>query len=248
MAAQERAAAQVLNLTLIVDDLEVFKGPSPIPPLDFTEFLGCFERFLARRLSFAVVSRFDLAEVRYLLPVIKLRFSEEMMRDIERAGDSQPARPMLAPPAEPSAVPGKVPALPACSVPVQAPAVAAPVAPAPMPSASGSTLATLSAIWKDLLGHEELPLDQSFFSVGGTSLTVLRLVQLVRKQLGVKFEVADVYAHATLSEMADHLQALVQPPAAAADPLDDLLGRLERGDVSLDSAASAIRKQVGTAP
>lgn len=235
--------AQVLNLTLIVDDLEVFKGPSPIPPLDFSEFLGCFERFLARRLSFAVVARFDLAEVRYLLPVIKLRFSEEMMRDIERAGGPQQARPMLAPPPEHPAVPVKAPVLPATAL-VQAPAVAPPVPPAPV--ASGSTLATLSAIWKDLLGHEELPLEQSFFSVGGTSLTVLRLVQMVRKQLGVKFEVADVYAHSTLAEMADHLQSLVRPPAAAADPLDDLLGRLERGDVSIDSAATAIRKQVGT--
>jgi len=55
-----------------------------------------------------------------------------------------------------------------------------------------ATESTLAEMWRDLLGREAQPND-SFFDLGGTSLTAIKLLQRVEKQFG-----ADVLSPDTL--------------------------------------------------
>ena len=61
--------------------------------------------------------------------------------------------------------------------------------------------------WTDLLGPLPLTEDSDFFALGGASLAAAQLVSALRERYP-KVSVADIYEHATLSAMSDHLASL----------------------------------------
>ncbi len=80
--------------------------------------------------------------------------------------------------------------------------------PAPAPSLAAKTedLAEVSAelthLWKKALEVEEVDPDESFFNLGGTSLRALPLQASLRERFGVDLEMADLFAHSTLRDLA----------------------------------------------
>ncbi|MYW67356.1 LLM class flavin-dependent oxidoreductase [Streptomyces sp. SID8379] len=63
----------------------------------------------------------------------------------------------------------------------------------------------LRAIWRSVLGVEELPEDANFFDLGGNSIAAIRLVNRVREVLHADVALADFFADATLGAMAAQL-------------------------------------------
>jgi amino acid adenylation domain-containing protein len=63
----------------------------------------------------------------------------------------------------------------------------------------------IAGIWKELLGKERISIRDSFFELGGDSITVLRMVSEVRKRLNLKIPVAFVYSNNTIENIAAYI-------------------------------------------
>ncbi|ANI40789.1 non-ribosomal peptide synthetase [Mycolicibacterium vaccae] len=66
----------------------------------------------------------------------------------------------------------------------------------------------LAQVFADLLGHERVGADDSFFDLGGHSLLATRLVAELRTRFGVDVDVRDVFENATVARLGAHLDAL----------------------------------------
>lgn len=89
----------------------------------------------------------------------------------------------------------------------------------------------LCAIFTWLVGRDEIDVDDSFFDVGGHSLSVVRLVARVRAEFGVDVSVRQVFSSPTVAALAEIIDLAVirlrRPLAAlrpAITPIDDDLG------------------------
>jgi polyketide synthase PksL/surfactin family lipopeptide synthetase A len=156
--------ANVLNFTLIRDGISEVVGESAIPAIESTEFLGAFDTAMRGDLGFSLVARFDPDQVRFLLPVIKIRFSDEMLQLL----GISPVR-----------------------MPDQAEAVA-----------RADVDVVMREAWNEVLGYPNPLPDHNFFDWGGTSLSILKLVRIVRERTAVPFDVTDVYESPTIGGMS----------------------------------------------
>ena len=92
----------------------------------------------------------------------------------------------------------------------------------------------LARIWHELLGADDLGLDDDFFALGGHSLNSVQLVSRIQRDLGLVLTLTDVFDHPTLGALAAHLQAaehralppIPRQPLAADYPLSDAQRRL----------------------
>jgi amino acid adenylation domain-containing protein len=63
----------------------------------------------------------------------------------------------------------------------------------------------LASIWQQLLQVERVGIDDNFFELGGHSLLVMRLVTIVRKEMGMELSIKQVFQHATIATLATQL-------------------------------------------
>jgi len=63
----------------------------------------------------------------------------------------------------------------------------------------------LACIWKDVLGVGEVGLEDNFFSLGGNSLTVIKL-EVEMERCGMNISASDVFENQTLEELAGFVQ------------------------------------------
>ncbi|TDB42120.1 amino acid adenylation domain-containing protein, partial [Photorhabdus luminescens] len=78
----------------------------------------------------------------------------------------------------------------------------------------GEIETTLAAIWREILGIEQIGRHDSFFALGGHSLLAVRMIESLRK-LGLTLAVRDLFQSPVLSELAKTLgqhQVVVVPP------------------------------------
>jgi thioesterase domain-containing protein/acyl carrier protein len=80
--------------------------------------------------------------------------------------------------------------------------------------ASEGLEATLASWWKDLLGVEQVGLDDDFFGLGGHSLVGVRLFAKVKKTYQVDFELAVLFEARTVRRLADAIRKAQQSEAA----------------------------------
>ncbi|GHF94804.1 MULTISPECIES: non-ribosomal peptide synthetase [Amycolatopsis] len=64
----------------------------------------------------------------------------------------------------------------------------------------------LGRIWSELLTLEEVGVHESFFALGGDSITALRLVSRVRRAFGVEVSPRDLFDAPTIGELAETVQ------------------------------------------
>ena len=64
----------------------------------------------------------------------------------------------------------------------------------------------LSGVWANVLGLETLGVEDSFFDLGGHSLTAIRLMLEIRRQLGFDIPIATLFEAPTVSKMASKLR------------------------------------------
>lgn len=64
---------------------------------------------------------------------------------------------------------------------------------------------SIAAVWQDVLGVKNLDMNVSFFELGGHSLLAMRLVGRMRKELGVKVSLKELFEDPTLSGLSTFL-------------------------------------------
>ncbi len=62
----------------------------------------------------------------------------------------------------------------------------------------------IAAIWGELLGLDEVGLDETFFELGGHSLLVVQVQQQLSELIGREVTVAELFSHATVNQLANH--------------------------------------------
>jgi len=79
----------------------------------------------------------------------------------------------------------------------------------------------LSEIWRDVLGIDAFSREDSFFSIGGSSLQMIRLIDMIEAAWGVAIDPSSVYIHPTLRSMSRLLDEQLpdQPTSAVTDPI-----------------------------
>ncbi|WP_127956884.1 non-ribosomal peptide synthetase [Serratia microhaemolytica] len=70
----------------------------------------------------------------------------------------------------------------------------------------GQLECTLAAIWCELLGVEQVSRHDNFFALGGHSLLVVKLCDLINRRLGKTVPVSQVFSSSTLTALAAALQ------------------------------------------
>ncbi|XUM21533.1 amino acid adenylation domain-containing protein [Bradyrhizobium oligotrophicum S58] len=109
-------------------------------------------------------------------------------------------------------------------------------------AASGSTYRaprspteqTIAAIWAELLGHDNIGIDDNFFALGGHSLLATRLVSRLRSQFGRELPLRRLFELPTIARLAacldgeagDQATAFVAVPRPADLPLSAAQTRL----------------------
>jgi acyl carrier protein len=63
----------------------------------------------------------------------------------------------------------------------------------------------LADIWTEILGVDRVGIHDSFFDLGGNSLSVIRLVGRVENTFDVRLELRLLFSKSTLAELADHV-------------------------------------------
>jgi acyl carrier protein len=65
----------------------------------------------------------------------------------------------------------------------------------------------IARIWRDVLGLDEVGIDQNFFDVGGHSLRLVEVHSRLRAELGRDVSIVDLFRFPTVSALARQLAA-----------------------------------------
>lgn len=86
----------------------------------------------------------------------------------------------------------------------------------------------LAAIFRELLGMNEIGVDDNFFDLGANSLMMVRVVEKIRAELGLKMSLVRVFQFPTLSTLAAAIAGSETDPGHAAVPPEQNRGQLRR--------------------
>jgi hypothetical protein len=107
-----------------------------------------------------------------------------------------------------------------------APETAATSGSAPVGAAPSDELeATIARLWSEALGVERVGREDNFFDIGGHSLLVVQVHRRLRETLAREVSVVDLFKHATVRALAEHLRAA---PAGGESPLDEARERARK--------------------
>jgi len=88
---------------------------------------------------------------------------------------------------------------------------------APGPTATqGELEQQIAAVWKELLGVEQVGLHDNFFELGGTSLVGIKIIGELRSALGVEISEVGLFQAPTISTLAKLIRAARGPEGGAA--------------------------------
>jgi acyl carrier protein len=71
----------------------------------------------------------------------------------------------------------------------------------------GALESEIANIWREILGVQDIALDEDFFELGGTSLHAARVVTKTRAAFGVKLSARTLFEHPTLAAFAGQVDA-----------------------------------------
>ncbi len=73
----------------------------------------------------------------------------------------------------------------------------------------------LVAIWQEVLGEKKIGVEDNFFQIGGDSILGIRLLSAINAGFAIQLPLADIYAHATVRQLAPRVAELA---GRAAEP------------------------------
>jgi fengycin family lipopeptide synthetase D len=65
---------------------------------------------------------------------------------------------------------------------------------------------TIATHWKEILGVENISINDNFFEIGGHSLHAIKLVSRLYKETKVKLEIKDIFTYPTIHRLAEYLK------------------------------------------
>jgi acyl carrier protein len=86
----------------------------------------------------------------------------------------------------------------------------------------------LAAIFQELLGVNEIGIDDNFFELGANSLMMVRVVEKIRAELGLQMSVVRVFRYPTLSSLAGAIANSGTSRGSTAAPPEHNRGQLRR--------------------
>ena len=92
---------------------------------------------------------------------------------------------------------------------------------------AAGTETQVAQLFADLLGHERVGADDSFFDLGGHSLLATKLVAEVRARCGADVGVRDIFELDTVARLAEHIDSLAADGSAKGDLCHDRLAALD---------------------
>ncbi len=99
-------------------------------------------------------------------------------------------------------------------LPSALPALSTPRTGRPRPP-EGPTQTLLAGVWQEALGLREIGRDDDFFTLGGDSLSAIKIAVLAR-EAGLRFEPAEILRYPTLAELASRIEAAREEIASAS--------------------------------
>jgi acyl carrier protein len=84
---------------------------------------------------------------------------------------------------------------------------------------------TIAAIWREVLQRDEVGPRDNFFDLGGDSLRLIEVHARLRKELGVKVPITELFEYPTIQAIAQRLRTAESPGTAS---LDDAATRARR--------------------
>lgn len=90
----------------------------------------------------------------------------------------------------------------------------------------GETEQRLHDIWSDLLGTTSLPVGQSFFVLGGHSLSAVQMLLRVRETFGVELALKTIFAHPSIRSLSAALDKLKTSANIESTVIDGAMIRL----------------------
>jgi acyl carrier protein len=88
--------------------------------------------------------------------------------------------------------------------------------------------AKIAAIFQELLGVNEIGIDDNFFDLGANSLMMVRVVEKIRAELGLKMSVVRVFQFPTLRSLAAAVAGVETDSGHIAVPQEQSRGQLRR--------------------
>ncbi len=70
---------------------------------------------------------------------------------------------------------------------------------------------SLARVWSEVLKLDQVGIEEDFFSLGGTSLSVMRVPAIVKRVLGRDLSIVDVFKYPTVRSLAAYLDGRGQP-------------------------------------
>ncbi|HEX2926937.1 MAG TPA: amino acid adenylation domain-containing protein [Ruminiclostridium sp.] len=65
---------------------------------------------------------------------------------------------------------------------------------------------TVADIWKEVLGRENIGLNENFFDLGGHSLLMAKVRSKISKAINIEIQIMDLFRYPTVSTLADYLE------------------------------------------
>lgn len=113
---------------------------------------------------------------------------------------------------------------------------------------TGRLQTEVADIWKDVLRLDSVGVEDSFFDVGGHSLTVVQVQARIQDRLGIDCKILDLFEHPTIRTLAAHLAATQAAPHSAGG-LKSTIGSAGSGnEPKQDRDAVAIVGMAGRFP
>ncbi|HXK09666.1 MAG TPA: amino acid adenylation domain-containing protein [Vicinamibacteria bacterium] len=94
----------------------------------------------------------------------------------------------------------------------------------------------VAAVWRDVLGADDVPVDRSFFDLGGHSLLLLQAHGRLKREFpGRDLAVVDLFRHPTVEALAAHLAPADTEAPSRPDPAERARARREgdRGAIAI---------------
>ena len=90
----------------------------------------------------------------------------------------------------------------------------------------GETEAVIAAAWAEVLGVEQVGVEDNFFDLGGNSMLLARVAAALKERLGREVRIVELFRHPTVAALATSLSP---PDAAAAAPAPERADEIDRG-------------------
>lgn len=105
----------------------------------------------------------------------------------------------------------------------------------------------LFKIWKEVLGYDTISKNANFFQIGGTSLTALKLIKLIRERLQIETTVADLfqfpYFHEQIEKFSSMSKSIENESLRKSSDLESLIQMVKHKQISIEDALEKLPNQ-----